>query len=49
VDNVENAFEELRSNGLQKEISSIDVEKHGETSWKVFYVVAPDGLCYCIE
>ena len=47
VDNVENAFEELKSNGL-KEISKLKVEKHGETSWKLFYVIAPDGLCYCI-
>ena len=21
-------------------------EQHGEVAWKVFYVVAPDGLCY---
>ena len=48
VDNVENAFMELRSNGLKKEMSELDVERHGETSWKVFYVVAPDGLCYWI-
>jgi catechol 2,3-dioxygenase-like lactoylglutathione lyase family enzyme len=22
-------------------------QKHGDTNWKVFFVVAPDGLCYC--
>ena len=48
VDNVERAFFELLSNGLKKEISEIDTEQHGETLWKVFYVVAPDGLCYCL-
>ena len=48
VDNVERALSELKSNGLKKEISDIDTERHGETSWKVFYVVAPDGLCYCL-
>jgi hypothetical protein len=35
----------LKSNGLQKEISAIKTEQHGETSWEIFYVVAPDGLC----
>lgn len=48
VDNVETALEEVNSRGLKKELSEIGIEKHGETSWKVFYVVAPDGLCYCI-
>jgi lactoylglutathione lyase len=35
-------------NGLKKDKSSINIEKHNATKWKVFYVVAPDGLCYCI-
>ncbi len=48
VDNVDSALSELKQNGLKKEISDFSIEKHGETSWKVFYVVAPDGLCYCI-
>jgi lactoylglutathione lyase len=26
----------------------IEKHKHGNTSWNVFYVVAPDGLCYCL-
>ncbi|MFN2438981.1 MAG: hypothetical protein ABR503_07260, partial [Chitinophagaceae bacterium] len=47
VDDVDAIFEEFRSNGLKKEINECDIEKHGDTSWKVFYVVAPDGLCYC--
>ena len=48
VDNVEAAFAELKSNGLAKEDSGFRIDKHGETSFKVFFVVAPDGLCYCI-
>lgn len=48
VDSVEAAFEELKANGLKKEISDFKLVKHGETSWKVFYVIAPDELCYCI-
>jgi lactoylglutathione lyase len=46
VNDVEALFGELKLNGLQKELSDFKVERHGETSWKVFYVVAPDGLCY---
>lgn len=46
VDSVEAAFAELKGNGLEKEISGFDSEKQGGASWKVFYVVAPDGLCY---
>ncbi len=37
---------EFKANGLQKEISDFDIEQHGGVAWKVFYVVAPDGLCY---
>ena len=36
----------FKANGLQKEISEFSTEKHGDLIWKVFYVVAPDGLCY---
>ena len=46
VDSVEAAFAELKSNGLEKEISGFDSEQQGGAAWKVFYVVAPDGLCY---
>ena len=48
VYNIESTFAELSSNVLKKEISQLDVEQFGEVFWKVFYVVAPDGLCYCI-
>jgi catechol 2,3-dioxygenase-like lactoylglutathione lyase family enzyme len=39
-------FNEFKANGLEKELSEFDVEEHGGFKWKVFYVVAPDGLCY---
>jgi catechol 2,3-dioxygenase-like lactoylglutathione lyase family enzyme len=48
VDNVEAAFAELKSNGLGKEDAGFRIDQYGETSYKVFFVVAPDGLCYCL-
>ncbi len=48
VDNAEAAFAELRSNGLKKEEADFRIDQYGETSYKVFFVVAPDGLCYCL-
>jgi catechol 2,3-dioxygenase-like lactoylglutathione lyase family enzyme len=48
VDNAEAAFAELKSNGFQKEDAGYRIDRHGETSFKVFFVVAPDGLCFCI-
>ncbi len=47
VDNVETAFAEFKSNGLEKEISGFDIQQYGDVKWKVFFIVAPDGLCYC--
>ena len=46
VTNLEALFAEFKANGLQKELSEFSTEQHGDSSWKVFYVVAPDGLCY---
>ncbi len=48
VDDVESAFDELRSNGLDKEDPGYDFQQHGDTTFRLFFVVAPDGLCYCI-
>ena len=48
VDNVEAAFAELKTNGLEKKEADFRIDKHGDTAWKVFFVVAPDGLCYCL-
>ncbi len=48
VDNAESAFAELKGNGLKKEEADFRIDQYGETSYKVFFVVAPDGLCYCL-
>ena len=39
-------FAEFQSNGLGKQRSEFAVEQREDVAWKVFYVVAPDGLCY---
>jgi len=48
VDNLEAAFAELKANGLGKEEANFRVDQHGTTAYRVFFVVAPDGLCYCL-
>lgn len=48
VDDVEETFEEFKKNGLNQENANFRIDKHGEISYKVFFVVAPDGLCYCL-
>ena len=48
VDDVAAAFAELKANGLEKEVADFRFDQHGDTVWKVFFVVAPDGLCYCL-
>ena len=48
VDDAEAAFTELKSNGLKKEEADFRIDQYGDTSFKVFFVVAPDGLCYCL-
>jgi lactoylglutathione lyase len=46
VEDLESLFAEFKANGFQKELSAFDIEQHGDVAFKVFYVVAPDGLCY---
>jgi len=46
VDSAELVFAGFKENGFEKDTSGFDIEKHDDASWKVFYVVAPDGLCY---
>jgi predicted enzyme related to lactoylglutathione lyase len=48
VDDVEAAFEELKANGLGRENAEFRVDKHGEQLYRVFFIIAPDKLCYCI-
>lgn len=37
---------EFKANGFEKTASDFSLEQHDDATWKVFYVVAPDGLCY---
>jgi predicted enzyme related to lactoylglutathione lyase len=46
VKDLDALFAEFNANGLDMKLSDIDVEQRDGVSWKVFYVVAPDGLCY---
>ena len=46
VSDLESLFAELKANGLRKELSELKIEQRDGIAWKVFYVVAPDGLCY---
>src|SRR5262249_33876349 len=48
VDNAETAFAELKANGLDRPNADFRIDKYGKRSFKVFFVVAPDGLCYCL-
>ena len=48
VDNAEAAFAELKENGLQKQQADFRIDQHGDKKFKVFFVVSPDGLCYCL-
>src|SRR4249919_3026851 len=45
VKDLTSLFSEFKANGLHKEVSEFSVEERGGVPWKVFYVVAPDGLC----
>ena len=46
VKDLQGLFDEFKENGLQKELSDFKIEKRNNGDWRVFYVVAPDGLCY---
>lgn len=48
VDNVETAFTELKTNGLENEKADFTIDEDGDKKFKVFFVLAPDGLCYCL-
>jgi catechol 2,3-dioxygenase-like lactoylglutathione lyase family enzyme len=48
VDDAAAAFVELKSNGLNQEEANFRIDRYGDQSFKVFFVVAPDGLCYCL-
>lgn len=46
VSGLETLFAEFQAHGLNKKTSEFSTEQHGGATWRVFYVVAPDGLCY---
>lgn len=48
VSDVEMAFAELKANGLAQVEAEYRVDRYGDTSYRVFFVVAPDELCYCL-
>jgi len=48
VDDIEDAFNELKNNGWETDEPNYRVDQHGDISFRVFFVVAPDGLCYCL-
>jgi hypothetical protein len=45
VTGLEALFAEFQATGPEKQLSSFDTEEHGGATFRVFYVVAPDGLC----
>ena len=46
VDDIEAAFEEIK--GRRPIGTDLQVQSRGESSQRVFFVVAPDGLCYML-
>lgn len=46
VNGLESLFAQFKANGLHKELSDFSTEHRDGVAWTVFYVVAPDGLCY---
>jgi len=48
VDSAEAAFAELKANGLGRDEAKFEDCKYGDKTYKQFFVIAPDGLCYCL-
>ncbi|HUR34299.1 MAG TPA: VOC family protein [Vicinamibacterales bacterium] len=46
VTGLEGLFDAFQRNGLNKPDPKFDTEHRDRSEWKVFFVVAPDGLCY---
>ncbi len=46
VTGLDELLEEFRAKGLNKSTSDINAESGPHGSFRVFYVVAPDGLCF---
>ena len=48
VNDVKATFDELKANGLERDDAEYRVDTYGENSFRVFFIIAPDQLCYCI-
>jgi lactoylglutathione lyase len=48
VDSAEAALAELQARGLSQEVVAFRTDQYGAAVYKVFFIVAPDGLCYCL-
>ena len=46
VDDIDAAYEEIK--GAKPGDSDLETQTYGSTTSRVFFVVAPDGLCYMI-
>jgi catechol 2,3-dioxygenase-like lactoylglutathione lyase family enzyme len=46
VRHIDQLFDEFGSRGLAKKRSDFSTEHRDGAAWRVFFVVAPDGLCY---
>ncbi len=46
VTGLDTLYQEFLANKPAKPLSGISVESRDGVPWRVFYVVAPDGLCY---
>lgn len=46
VSDVEAARSELQERGV--DLSAVQTQEHGGGRYRVFFVRAPDGLCYCL-
>ena len=47
VEDVDAALSELKSYNPELK-TELQTQKHGDTNYRLFFIVAPDGLCYCI-
>jgi catechol 2,3-dioxygenase-like lactoylglutathione lyase family enzyme len=46
VNGLEQLYQEFNAGGIGKGASAFSTEQRDGKTWKVFFVVAPDGLCY---
>ncbi len=46
VTDIESLLAEFKANGLKKDEAGFKIEYREGKPWKVFFVIAPDGLCY---